>query len=169
MANPFLLSAPKFALQFGFRPMGARLLYFRRSIGAVSVRGRSVSKSAPRRLLPWFGFYLMVSPPSRSLQQKLSRRTVTAAPPDETQSLVIPQPKSWPSPYHITRRSCSKSFAEAPDYPVGGGTYKLRRVCISLIASLALSPGFVTNTLLGLSRPVGKGPGRLPKKSSTTP
>ena len=52
---------------------------------------------------------------------------------------------------------------------MGGGTYKLRRVCISLIASLALSPGFVTNTLLGLSRPVGKGPGELPEKLPTTP
>ena len=39
----------------------------------------------------------------------------------------------------------------------------------SSFTSLALSPEFVTNTLLGLSRPVGKGPGGLPRKSSTTP
>ena len=39
----------------------------------------------------------------------------------------------------------------------------------SFFTSLALSPEFVTNTLLGLSRPVGKGPGGFPKKSSTTP
>ena len=35
--------------------------------------------------------------------------------------------------------------------------------------SLALSPRFATNALLGMSRPVGKGPRRLPKKPSTTP
>jgi len=52
---------------------------------------------------------------------------------------------------------------------VGGGTYDLRKVRIFPDASLALSPEFVTNTLLGLSRPVGKGPGGLPRKSSTTP
>ena len=52
---------------------------------------------------------------------------------------------------------------------MGGGTYGLRKVRIFPGASLALSPEFVTNTLLGLSRPVGKGPGGLPKKSSTTP
>ena len=52
---------------------------------------------------------------------------------------------------------------------MGGGTYGLRKVRIFPGASLALSPEFVTNTLLGLSRPVGKGPGGLPRKSSTTP
>ena len=52
---------------------------------------------------------------------------------------------------------------------MGGGTYDLRKVRIFPDASLALSPEFVTNTLLGLSRPVGKGPGGFPKKSSTTP
>ena len=52
---------------------------------------------------------------------------------------------------------------------MGGGTYELRKVRIFLYASLALSPEFVTNTLLGLSRPVGKGPGGFPRKSSTTP
>ena len=62
-----------------------------------------------------------------------------------------------------------QSFAEAPDFSAGEGTYRIRKLRISLIASLVLSPGFVTNTLLSLSRPVGKGPGRLPKKSSTTP
>ena len=61
------------------------------------------------------------------------------------------------------------SFTEVPDRPVGKGTYQTRKLSLSLIASLALSPRFVTNTLLGLSRPVGKGPGRLPKRSSTTP
>ena len=34
----------------------------------------------------------------------------------------------------------------------------------SSFTSLALSPGFVTNTLLGLSWPVGKGPRGLPEK-----
>ena len=48
-------------------------------------------------------------------------------------------------------------------------TFDLRRFRISPVASLALSPEFVTNALLGLSRPVGKGPGGFPKKSSTTP
>ena len=52
---------------------------------------------------------------------------------------------------------------------MGGGTYGLRKVRIFPGASLALSPEFVTNTLLGLSRPVGKGPGGLPRNSSTTP
>ena len=52
---------------------------------------------------------------------------------------------------------------------MGGGTYDLRKVRIFPDASLALSPEFVTNTLLGLSRPVGKGPGGFPRKSSTTP
>ena len=52
---------------------------------------------------------------------------------------------------------------------MGGGTYGLRKVRIFPGASLALSPEFVTNTLLGLSRPVGKGPGGFPRKSSTTP
>ena len=52
---------------------------------------------------------------------------------------------------------------------MGGGTYGLRKVRIFPGASLALSPEFVTNTLLGLSWPVGKGPGGLPRKSSTTP
>ena len=52
---------------------------------------------------------------------------------------------------------------------MGGGTYDLRKVRIFPGASLALSPEFVTNTLLGLSRPVGKGPGGLLKKPSTTP
>ena len=52
---------------------------------------------------------------------------------------------------------------------MGGGTYDLRKVRIFPGASLALSPEFVTNTLLGLSRPVGKGPRGLPRKSSTTP
>lgn len=40
---------------------------------------------------------------------------------------------------------------------------------ISPAISLPLSPRFVTNALLGLSRPVGKGPRRLPRKPSTTP
>ena len=52
---------------------------------------------------------------------------------------------------------------------MGGGTYDLRKVRIFPDASLTLSPEFVTNTLLGLSRPVGKGPGGFPRKSSTTP
>jgi hypothetical protein len=43
------------------------------------------------------------------------------------------------------------------------------KIHISPAISLALSPRFVTNALLGLSRPVGKGPRRLPKKPSTTP
>ena len=43
------------------------------------------------------------------------------------------------------------------------------KIRISPAISLALSPRFVTNALLGLSRPVGKGPRRLPKKPSTTP
>ena len=47
---------------------GVRLYVFRRSHSAVSVRGRSVSSSASRRLLPWFGFRPMVS--SRSFSTK---------------------------------------------------------------------------------------------------
>ena len=47
---------------------------------------------------------------------------------------------------------------------MGGGTYDLRKVRIFPGASLALSPEFVTNTLLGLSWPVGKGPRGLPEK-----
>ena len=43
------------------------------------------------------------------------------------------------------------------------------KIRISPVISLPLSPRFVTNALLGLSRPVGKGPRRLPKKPSTTP
>ena len=61
------------------------------------------------------------------------------------------------------------SFTEVPDRPVGKGTYQTRKLSLSLIASLDLSPRLVTNTLLGLSRPVGKGPGGFPRKSSTTP
>ena len=38
-----------------------RFCSFRRNHSAVSVRGRSVSSSASRRLLPWFGFRPMVS------------------------------------------------------------------------------------------------------------
>ena len=52
---------------------------------------------------------------------------------------------------------------------MGGGTYDLRKVRIFPGASLALSPEFVTNTLLGLSRPVGKGPKGYPRTPSTTP
>ena len=52
---------------------------------------------------------------------------------------------------------------------MGGGTYDLRKVRIFPDASLALSPEFVTNTLLGLSRPVGKGPRGVPRNHSTTP
>ena len=52
---------------------------------------------------------------------------------------------------------------------MSGGTFDLRRFRLFPDASLALSPEFVTNALLGLSRPVGKGPGGFPRKSSTTP
>ena len=60
-------------------------------------------------------------------------------------------------------------FAEAPILPVSGGTFDLRRFRIFLSTSRSLSLGFVTNTLLGLSRPVGKGPRGYPKTPSTTP
>ena len=84
--------------------------------------------------------------------------TVVGTSATEVAALPVPHfPKVlWPS------------FTEVPDRPVGKGTYQTRKFSLSLIASLALSPRFVTNTLLGLSRPVGKGPGRLPKRSSTT-
>ena len=60
------------------------------------------------------------------------------------------------------------SFAEAQ---MSCGCRRLTdpKTRISPAISLPLSPRFVTNALLGLSRPVGKGPRRLPKKPSTTP
>ena len=60
-------------------------------------------------------------------------------------------------------------FAEAPILPVSGGTFSIRRFRIFPSTSLPLSLEFVTNTLLGLSRPVGKGPGGFPRKPSTAP
>ena len=60
------------------------------------------------------------------------------------------------------------SFAEAQ---MSCGCRRLTdpKIRISPGISLSLSPRFVTNALLGLSRPVGKGPRRLPRKPSTTP
>ena len=52
---------------------------------------------------------------------------------------------------------------------MGGRTFGIRGYHLFSSASLALSPEFVTNTLLGLSRPVGKGPRGVSKDHSTTP
>jgi hypothetical protein len=61
----------------GFRPWQARL----------QIRSPKVASLVR---FPPDGFQAETFPPSRSLQQRLSRRTVTATSPDKTQSLVIP-------------------------------------------------------------------------------
>ena len=173
VANPLLVSFPKVTLQSGLRP--------RRSVSVLSeeITARFPSVVGPFPvLLPegcfpgsvsarWYqaeAFYLAVCC-SRSCPEELlllllpTDCTVVGTSATEVAALPVPHfPKVlWPS------------FTEVPDRPVGKGTYQTRKLSLSLIASLALSPRFVTNTLLGLSRPVGKGPGRLPKRSSTTP
>ncbi len=102
------------------------------------------------------------------MQQRLSRRTVTVTPPGDAQLLVL------------LRLGRSPPCSTFPEGLVADSSPKLGIILWVLelstsedlessFTSLALSPEFVTNTLLGSSRPVGKGPGGFPRKSSTTP
>lgn len=123
----------------------------------------SVSSSFSRGSNPWFGFIYAVC--------------CNRGCPEELLLLLLPAVHShwyycnWVAALPVPHFQVVvwQIFAEAPILPVSGGTFDLRRFRIFPSTSRPLSLGFVTNTLLGLSRPVGKGPRGFPRKPSTTP
>ena len=142
--------------------MEVRFHPLRRVDGAVSVRDVRFQFIFPK-VYSLVRFHL-----SRLLLQRLSRRTVTATPPGGAQSLVLLQLGCSP-PCSTLPNGCVANLCRSSDFSVSGGTFDLRGFRIFLSTSLPLSLEFVTNTLLGLSRPVGKGLRGCLRTPSTTP
>ena len=141
------------------------------SCGAVSVHGRSVSIQHHERC------FLVRFPPVAS-KPKLFHQAVVCnrGCPEELLLLHLPAKHShwyfhnklWPSLYHTSKGCMADSL---PKLRIILWVWELLcpKTPIFLNTSIALSPEFMTNTLLGLSRPVGKGPRGFPRKPSTTP
>ena len=149
-------------LRFGCDVLEVRFHPLRKAGGAVSVRDVRF-QFVFREVHSLARFHL-----SRLLYQRLSQRTVTDTPPGGAQSLVLLQLGCSP-PCSTLPSGYVADFCRSSDLSASGGTFDFRRFRIFPSTSLPPSLKFVTNTLLGLSRPVGKGPKGRPKTSSTTP
>ena len=167
----------RFAVGLSFRSLGFLLLWpwrsvstsFRRRGGAVSVR-ESVSRWLPKLLLgpvsQWLWHrdasavpFVVAKVVPKNCYRYSSRRFCIG---------LVPHNRGCALPVHVHLRSRGDFLPKLPIF-LWMGELLVPRDQIFLPISLTLSPEFVTNTLLGLSRPVGKGPGGPPRKSSTTP
>ena len=154
----------RFAVGLSFRSLGFLLLWpwrsvstsFRRRGGAVSVR-ESVSRWLPKLLLgpvsQWLWHrdasavpFVVAKVVPKNCYRYSSRRFCIG---------LVPHNRGCALPVHVHLRSRGDFLPKLPIF-LWMGELLVPRDQIFLPISLTLSPEFVTNTLLGLSRPVGR-------------